>query len=845
MAPGVFLPDIDAGEATTPRAFRAIIAGGGVAGLVLANAFERGGVDYVLLERRNEVAANAGASICMVPNGCRILDQLGFYEAFCNSTVPVRVFLDRDSNGNLMGPGSDISQMGRARTGYELSFGDRQALLQIMYDGIEDKKKILRNKKVVDVVHSDNGVTVKCEDGTTYQGDVLLGADGVYSKTRQALWDLAASEHPEQVKRDRNALVAEYQCLFGTCSKVDGLDIGDAEYGYGQGRSSLVATCKEGRTYYFIFQKMDTTYRGTSFPHYSKKDAEEFAKAHFDMKIRPNVTFEALWKNTLGSNLVVLEEGTFDLWTYGRIACVGDSVHKMTPNVGYGGNTAIESAAALASVVKELVDKANGGHLTESQIKEYFSSYQKARKHRADGIVKRAGDVTRLQALQKAAFMRHIIGHLGDFLPNRQAEMVVDSLPITFLPIPRRSVMGTMPYNPAQGENHVESKLKRLALALPFLLLSVLAAKLMAPDPLIPWATSILQSKKLPWTDEPLPTTFYNIQWLDNLLAPVIVFFSPVLLDIEGVSQQALHFLVDFGVVLAIWLIESTRRANNFTLSQLPLLFALSSQFIGVAVISPIYYLLHYINAPIANFKASDMRLTRVAYTKSILPATILTYYIPLYLSFFAPSFTDRVSWNFLWQIYPVFLSPLASYVFFRLFPDTTKSDRLNNVKSDLSAIRFTVGILSAHSALLWLYTFAKSNFSLGALAEVVLPPLHSPQDAPDLVTFAGEFLRFDEAFLFGNTFLWLAYLFWDIKHAGMLSMGWGRILGYAVLALVALGPGATVGLGFLWREELLATRRHWAAMTEEKALEWNRKLGVEWDEGEKKTDGKKVDWKK
>lgn len=28
------------------------------------------------------------------------------------------------------------------------------------------------------------------------------------------------------------------------------------------------------------------------------------------------------------------------IWTYGRIACVGDSVHKFTPNAGHGGNSA-------------------------------------------------------------------------------------------------------------------------------------------------------------------------------------------------------------------------------------------------------------------------------------------------------------------------------------------------------------------------------------------------------------------------------------------------------------------------------------------------------------------------
>ncbi|KAK4445725.1 hypothetical protein QBC34DRAFT_441370 [Podospora aff. communis PSN243] len=812
--------------------FRVIIAGGGVAGLVLANALERGGVDYVLLERRSEIAPVSGASICMVPNGCRILDQLGFYEPFFDSTVPVNEVFDRDKNGNPLAPGSDFAQLQTARTGYQLSFGDRRALLQIMYDGLKDKSKVLLNKKLIEVDNSDDGVTVTCEDGTLYTGDILLGADGVYSKTREAVWDLAAKQRPDAVRKDRQSLTAEYQCLFGTCMMADGMKIGDGEYGYDHGRSSLVVCCKEGRTYYFIFQKMDKTYHATGFPRYSKEETEEFAKAHFDVKIRPNVTFEALWKNTIAANLVVLEEGTFDIWTHGRIALVGDSIHKMTPNIGYGGNTAIESAAALASAIKDLVDEADGGHPTKSRIKARFLAYQKARKERTNQMVAVSADVTRIQAMQKVQIMKYLIPYLGDTLADLQSEMVVGATTIQFLPIPQRSVKNVnMPYNPAQGDGMKESKLKRLALALPFVFLCISAAKLMAPDPLIPWATSILETKKLPWNDTPLPTTFYHLKWLDDALAPLIIFFSPVLLDINNISHQALLLLSDYSLILAIWLIESARRANTFTPAQLPLLFTLSSQFIGVGVISPLYYLLHYVLTPIEKFKAADMRLTRVAYTKAILPAVILTYQVPLYFSFFAPSFADRVSWCFLWQLYPLWLSPTASYVLSRFFADTTKRDRVHDVTRDLRAIRTTVGLLSAQSALLWVYTLFKANVSFRTIAAEILPPLQSPQDAADLVTFAGEFLRFDQAFLFGNTLLWLAYLFWDIKHAGMLSTGWGKILGYAAVSLVVLGPSATAGLGFLWREEILATRRHSAAMTEEKARERNRELGYEWDE--------------
>ena len=57
-----------------------IIAGGGIAGLTLANMLERIGVDYLILEGCREMAPQVGASIGILPNGSRILDQIGLYD---------------------------------------------------------------------------------------------------------------------------------------------------------------------------------------------------------------------------------------------------------------------------------------------------------------------------------------------------------------------------------------------------------------------------------------------------------------------------------------------------------------------------------------------------------------------------------------------------------------------------------------------------------------------------------------------------------------------------------------------------------------------------------------------
>jgi hypothetical protein len=63
-----------------PENFKVLIAGGGVAGLTLANMLEKFDIDYTILESHGEIAPPVGASIGLFPNGLRILDQIGCYE---------------------------------------------------------------------------------------------------------------------------------------------------------------------------------------------------------------------------------------------------------------------------------------------------------------------------------------------------------------------------------------------------------------------------------------------------------------------------------------------------------------------------------------------------------------------------------------------------------------------------------------------------------------------------------------------------------------------------------------------------------------------------------------------
>ena len=204
--------------ATKP--FKAIIAGGSIAGLSLALMLEKNGIDFVVLEAYPSIAPQAGASIGVLPNGLRILDQLGCCDDVVDmAEYPVEKVLFRNSTGT---PFWSLEDFGRDMVdwyvifpaifelvsgitfayayscshGYPVVFLDRRMLIQILYDKIGDKSKVLTSERVVAIENSLSHVTVTTQTGNSYTGDIVVGADGIHSTVRKQMWQEAQWTDP-------------------------------------------------------------------------------------------------------------------------------------------------------------------------------------------------------------------------------------------------------------------------------------------------------------------------------------------------------------------------------------------------------------------------------------------------------------------------------------------------------------------------------------------------------------------------------------------------------------------------------------------------------------------------
>lgn len=81
-------------------------------------------------------------------------------------------------------------------------FIDRQMLLQVLFDNLKFKDRILTQKRVTHVETIEGCVHVQTQDGCTYSGDIVVGADGIHSAVRNEMWRNANKTDPNLFHSD-------------------------------------------------------------------------------------------------------------------------------------------------------------------------------------------------------------------------------------------------------------------------------------------------------------------------------------------------------------------------------------------------------------------------------------------------------------------------------------------------------------------------------------------------------------------------------------------------------------------------------------------------------------------
>lgn len=93
--------------------FKVIVIGGGLAGLGLAHCFSKAGIDYVVLERSDDVCITHGASMAMWPHNARILDQLGLLKGAEALDFNIKMKINVRKDGSVIGSSNMMEAIGQ------------------------------------------------------------------------------------------------------------------------------------------------------------------------------------------------------------------------------------------------------------------------------------------------------------------------------------------------------------------------------------------------------------------------------------------------------------------------------------------------------------------------------------------------------------------------------------------------------------------------------------------------------------------------------------------------------------------------------------------------------------
>jgi salicylate hydroxylase len=320
---------------------KTLIIGGGIGGLAAALAFSRAGAPVELFERSPEFT-EVGAGIQLGPNVVKVLHDWGLQEALAGvAAFPDRLQVRSAMSGSELG----VLRLGAAaleRYGSPYATIHRADLHNLLLTALKDKSvQLTVNSSVERFVQHDTGVTLFTADGREAQGDVLVGADGLWSQVRQQLLNDGAPRATGHLAY--RAMVPQSSLPERLRSRQITVWLGPqlhvVQYPVRGGEWLNVVAIVHGRT--------------------------EGDMAHWDHSANPAKLRSAMTATCAPLQDLIQAIESWRLWalsirppmrgaheqTQGRVALLGDAAHPMLPYLAQGAGMAIEDAHCLAHAV--------------------------------------------------------------------------------------------------------------------------------------------------------------------------------------------------------------------------------------------------------------------------------------------------------------------------------------------------------------------------------------------------------------------------------------------------------------------------------------------------------------
>ncbi|HQS01271.1 MULTISPECIES: FAD-dependent monooxygenase [unclassified Polaromonas] len=327
---------------------QALIAGGGIGGLAAALAVSRAGWDVRLYERAS-VFSEVGAGIQLGPNVVKVLHGWGLADALAGvAAFPERLEVRSALTGETLGV-LRLGDVMAQRYGAPYATVHRADLHGLLLDAVQQAGVTLKlNRTLNRFTQNLEAVTVQSGDDPPVEGEVLVGADGLWSPVRQ--WLLG--DGPPRATGH-----VAYRALLPQADLPDTLRSGQVtawlgpklhvvQYPVCGGRSLNVVGIVEGRT----GGDLDNWDQGTDGAGLHAALAGSCAPLQDLVRAIPAWRLWALCDRPP-------MQGAYQ-HALGRVALLGDAAHPMRPYLAQGAGMAIEDAAELGRMLAQALDPA-------------------------------------------------------------------------------------------------------------------------------------------------------------------------------------------------------------------------------------------------------------------------------------------------------------------------------------------------------------------------------------------------------------------------------------------------------------------------------------------------------
>jgi uncharacterized protein (TIGR01777 family) len=376
-----------------------LVAGGGISGLTLANLLANGSrqnkFNVTVFEPRpitGTKTAGIGGGIGLWPPSQSVLSNIPNFRDFLAKhahLMPSPSY--RDSEGHLLARAS--KEFGAK---FPVQCLNRNDLVKWLGTNLEQRDDVhLVQSKISGYHHDGERVIVETEDGTKFEGDVLVACDGIHSNIRKGLMselglppvtetDLGYTYFRANVDLPEDSEAKPWSAAFETWGSHQSPEHGNHEVRFGY------VPLKEPSVFWFMAVKTQKDH-----PHLSPIDrvqeVDGDTKAFLSDLVKSwkpatndadevVVDYEQLILSTdsiLRTDIAKIAGVETFPWTSrdNRIILLGDAAHATAPNIAQGAGLCIEDAATLASKL-DRVDYLHGIPEYEQERKERAKTVQ-------------------------------------------------------------------------------------------------------------------------------------------------------------------------------------------------------------------------------------------------------------------------------------------------------------------------------------------------------------------------------------------------------------------------------------------------------------------------------------